>query len=87
MSYHRAAMGVYCDYCKYQFGKLKGNWHPKAMTQAVVTAVSESKRARGLTRSYCQACLDIVQQGDGNSKFTLPAQLLLGKELADVRLN
>jgi len=74
----RANTGVYCDYCKAQWGKLKdGTWHEKAQTQASVTCYSINKP--NLQRSYCVPCLAIVQNWPGGGIFSLPEQIEYAK--------
>jgi hypothetical protein len=74
----RANSGVYCDYCKAQWGKLKdGTWHIKAQTQASVTCYSITKP--NVQRSYCAPCLAMVQAWPDGSVFTLPEQIEYAK--------
>ena len=53
MAINKANAGVWCDYCKAIYGKKNGSWLPQATTQAVCTAVSETKLLAGNSRSYC----------------------------------
>jgi hypothetical protein len=70
----RANSGVYCDYCKAQWGKLKdGTWHIKAQTQASVTCYSITKP--NVQRSYCAPCLAMVQNWPDGTVFSLPEQI------------
>ena len=74
----RANMGVYCDYCKAQWGKLKdGTWHEKAKNQASVTCYSITKPER--QRSYCVQHIAEVQATSSGSVFTLPEQMEYAK--------
>ena len=74
----RANTGVYCDYCKAQWGKLKdGTWHEKAQTQASVTCYSIQKP--NLQRSYCIQHIAEVQAGPNGSIFSLPEQMEYAK--------
>jgi len=69
----RAALGVWCDYCKGRYGKNRDGWLLKAMTPAVVTVLST--RFAGRSRSYCKSCMDEVQAWPDGSTFTLPQQV------------
>lgn len=72
----RSYMGVWCDYCKLEWGKLKsGAWHPNAQTQAIVTIESSN----GLERSYCRKCMDEVSTWPDGTTFTLIEQVEIGK--------
>lgn len=63
MPVNKANHGTYCDYCKSIYGKVNGSWSPRAMTPAICTIESESKRFKGRTRSYCQShLLEITEQ-------------------------
>ena len=63
----RAALGVWCDYCKGRYGKDRNGWLLKAQTPAVVTVIST--HFAGRSRSYCKACMDEVQAWpDGTPK-------------------
>lgn len=68
----RSYMGVWCDYCKLEWGKLKsGQWHPKAQAQAVVTIESSN----GLERSYCRKCMDEVSNWPDGTTFSVVDQV------------
>ena len=74
----RANTGVYCDYCKAQWGKLKdGSWHEKAKTQASVTCYSITKPDR--QRSYCTQHIAEIQATPSGAIFTLPEQMEYAK--------
>jgi hypothetical protein len=75
-----ASRGVWCDYCKDRYGKDRtGQWNLKAMKQAWVTITSESERAKGIKRSYCRECADLVTRWHDGSLFTLNAQVEAAK--------
>jgi len=85
MSVHPAASGIWCSTCKEQWGKLDNGkrWHPRAMTQAVATTVSEIRNP-GLMRHYCQNHMDeFCTQPDG-SYITLKEYESRAKELIHV---
>lgn len=66
----KADTGIWCDYCKLQWGKVKNEWHPKAQTQAIWTVYGVHK-SKGQKRHYCQSCLLVVTQFEGT--YALPA--------------
>jgi hypothetical protein len=69
-------LGVWCDYCKVEWGKLKsGEWHANAKRQALITITSES----GAERHYCRSCMDLVSAWPDGTSFTMVAQVTLGK--------
>ena len=80
----RAYLGVWCDYCKGRWGKNKGQWHPNAMRQAIVTIESRLAKSKGLERSYCRECMDEVQSWPDGSTWTLPEQVNYAKQVANV---
>ena len=47
--------GIWCDYCKSQWGRVKNVWHEKAMTEASITITSVNPKSHGQKRHYCQA--------------------------------
>jgi hypothetical protein len=47
--------GIWCDYCKTQWGRVKNVWHEKAMTEASITITSVNPKSHGQKRHYCQA--------------------------------
>ena len=58
----RASQGVWCDYCKYRWGKEKdGSWNIRAMKPALWTIISEYHKSKGEKRHYCQDCANDVQ--------------------------
>ena len=79
----RAALGVWCSYCKNRYGKDKNGWRLKAQTPAVVTVIST--HFAGRSRSYCKACMDEVQAWPDGSTFTLPQQVTYANEVLNVQ--
>ena len=79
----RAALGVWCDYCKGRYGKDRNGWLLKAQTPAVVTVIST--HFAGRSRSYCKACMDEVQAWPDGSTFTLPQQVTYANEVLSVQ--
>ena len=63
--------GIWCDTCKARWGQSKGVWHTKAMTQAIITVYSETKRAKGAVRSYCGTCLREVEQWSKTEQWSI----------------
>jgi hypothetical protein len=39
--------GIWCDYCKTQWGRVKNVWHEKAMTEASITITSVNPKSHG----------------------------------------
>jgi len=78
-----ANRGIWCDYCKDQWGKLGNNWHPKAMTQAWVTIYSQSPKSKGQKRSYCNPCATSLMQWPTGELFTLN-QMVTSMAVANV---
>ena len=72
----KAASGVWCDYCKAQYGKDRyGQWNLKAQSPAWVTVVSELAKSKGQVRHYCRRCVDEIEQWPTGELFTLRAQV------------
>lgn len=70
-----ALAGIWCDYCKDQWGKVAGQWHAKAMTQAHVTIFSELPQSRAGQRSYCKRHMDEVCNWPDGLIYTFQDQI------------
>lgn len=73
-----ANRGIWCDYCKDQWGKVGSHpqrWHEKAMSQAWVTIYSQNEKSKGQKRSYCNPCATTLMQWPTGELFTLHAQV------------
>ncbi len=82
----------YCDYCKYRWGQVKGEWHIKARTPAVWKVQSETPLRKAQVRFYCQPCADEAQNWPDGTFYSLKEQLddaisdFAGREKLDVEL-
>ena len=57
----KADPGVWCDYCKSRWGRVREGWHPKATTQATVIIHSFNPKSNVTKRHYCAGCaLDVT---------------------------
>lgn len=73
-----AIRGVWCDNCKAQWGKDRNrNWLPRAQRQAWITEISEGIRAKGLSRSLCHPCAQLITQ---DPNITLEGFTVLHRE-------
>lgn len=70
-----SVFGIWCDYCKDQWGKVGGHWHPKAMTQAHVTITSELAESKSMSRSYCKRHMDEVCTWSDGLIYTFADQI------------
>ena len=69
-------MGIWCDYCKIEWGRLKNNqWHEKAKTQSFISVQSSD----GQERHYCRRHMDEVMSWPDGTEFTMLAQLRYAK--------
>ena len=65
----KADPGIWCDYCKTQWGRVKGGtWHALATTQANWTVHSKSPKSNTKKRHYCEKCLLAVTRFDSTFK-------------------
>jgi len=77
----RAPAGRYCDYCKAQWGRVKGDWHPKAKTQAIVVCTSETHQGKFNERAYCEAHRAEISTMPDGSVWPLNEQMEVGRKL------
>jgi len=65
----KADLGTWCDYCKIQWGRVKGGtWHPLASTPATWTVHSKSPKSNAHKRNYCEQCLLAVTRFEATYK-------------------
>lgn len=71
--------GVWCCYCKDEWGKVRIDgtfqWHALAKTPAIYSVISETSKAKGITRSYCRAHSRYITEWHNGELFTLMKQV------------
>lgn len=77
----KAPEGRWCDYCKSQWGKVKGDWHPRAKTQAVVLCISETHLGENNERAYCLDHRAELSTWHDGSIWSLADQMAEGRRL------
>jgi hypothetical protein len=82
----KAKSGVYCDYCKDEWGTVKDDqgrtqWHKLAMRQALITTISETHlQGEPIMRSFCGTCLQLSSRAADGSLWTIEEQIQYAKD-------
>jgi len=78
MGLTRAKAGVWCDTCKARWGTVQNvggtRWHTNAEKAAIVTVHSVNPNSNKTIRSYCNACLNDVQEWQDGTIWKLEDQ-------------
>lgn len=86
MAITKARSGVFCDYCKDQYGYTREEstgrsvLHNKAKKQAYITVVSETHYKEPVIRHYCYTHLQELSTWHDGSIWTLEEQIAYAKE-------
>lgn len=65
----KADPGVWCDYCKSRWGRVREGWHQLAQTPATITVHSSNPKSNSPKRHYCNSCALTVTTFTATSKL------------------